>query len=243
MRARYNSAVHQLMLHRMTHGKGRRPRKGDVKAAAERAEKRSKGEKPVEAKIDIDPAIASADEIKAALGRPSKYKPEYAVRAAELCEAGATDDQLADEFGVAQKTINRWKVAHADFRQSIKDAKAPTDDRVQRTLYHRAMGGEVEEQVPIKLKRIKYVDGRKVAEEEYVEMVTVKKFIPPDTTAAIFWLKNRRAKDWRDVHKHEHGDVGAFDHYTDDDLAKYVRDEFKQVEALRSGVPVKSKPH
>lgn len=31
-----------------------------------------------------------------------------------------------------------------------------------------------------------------------VEVVTTEKEMPPDTSAAFLWLKNRRPKDWRD---------------------------------------------
>ena len=27
----------------------------------------------------------------------------------------------------------------------------------------------------------------------------IRKFYPPDTTAAIFWLKNRKSQEWRDI--------------------------------------------
>lgn len=119
-------------------------------------------------------------------GRPTSYKPEYAKQAAKLCALGATDAEMASFFEVDVATINRWKVAQPDFRESLKDAKAIADERVERSLYQRAMGYEHDE-----------VDIRVVGGE--VVMTPIRKHYPPDTTAAIFWLKNRKTKDWRDI--------------------------------------------
>lgn len=203
----------------------RKPKKGSIKAAADRAEKRSKGQPVDEPKVAIDPEIIKAspdDPAPKKLGRPTLYKPEFATIAAELCEGGATDEVLAAELGVSVKSINRWKAAHPEFRQALKDNKIVADEYVKRSLYHRALGGEYEEMQAIKLKRINYVDGKKVSEEEYIEMVPVTKSVPADTTAAIFWLKNRRSKEWRDVKQVEHGNVGDFDQMTDDQLAEFI---------------------
>lgn len=205
-----------------------------VKAAAERAEKRSKGETVEDKKIPVDPPILrlTAEDADAAepaahdkIHGSSRYDPSHDERAAELCSSGATDDQLAEEFGVSVRTVNRWKVAHPTFRHSIKDAKDIADDRVKRSLYHKALGIEYEEMQAIKLKRVTYEDGKRKLEEEYIEMVPVKKFMPPDTTASIFWMKNRQSHNWRDVHKHEHGEPGDFDTMDDDQLRQYIRTE------------------
>lgn len=124
-------------------------------------------------------------------GRPSKYKSEFAVQAAKLCKLGATDAQLADFFGVAVSTINLWKVQHSEFSESIRVPKAEADDRVEQSLYRRAMGYEHDE-----------TDIRVVDHE--IILTPTRKHYPPDTTAAIFWLKNRRPNDWRDKQEMEH---------------------------------------
>lgn len=118
-------------------------------------------------------------------GRPPSYKPEYIAQAIEQCEAGATDQELADFFGVSVRTLYRWKNNFPEFCQALKSGKAPTDERVERSLFERATGYERDE-----------VDIRVVGGE--IVQTTVRKFYPPDTTAAIFWLKNRRPDLWRD---------------------------------------------
>lgn len=120
------------------------------------------------------------------MGRPTKYKPEFAEQAAKLCKLGATDAQLADFFGVSVSTVNLWKVEHKEFSESIKVPKAEADDCVEQSLYRRAMGYEHDE-----------VDIRVIGGE--VVQTPVRKYYPPDTTAAIFWLKNRRPAEWRET--------------------------------------------
>lgn len=119
------------------------------------------------------------------MARPTKYKPEYPAQAAKLCALGATDAQLADFFGVAISTVNLWKVEHAEFSESIKVPKSQADDRVEQSLYRRAMGYEHDES-----------DIRVVMNE--IVVTPIRKYYPPDSTAMIFWLKNRKPEQWRD---------------------------------------------
>jgi hypothetical protein len=125
------------------------------------------------------------------VGRPSKYKSEFADQAAKLCRLGATDAQLADFFQVSVSTINLWKVEHKAFSESIKVPKAEADERVEQSLYRRAMGYEHDEV------DIKVVAGAIVKTD-------IRKYYPPDSTAMIFWLKNRKPSDWRDKQEVEH---------------------------------------
>lgn len=125
-------------------------------------------------------------------GRPSSYKPEFAKQAEKLCALGATDVELADFFDVEVRTIYRWKSEHDTFCQALKVGKDVADERVARSLYARANGYEHDE-----------VDIRVVSGE--IVQTPIRKHYPPDTTAAIFWLKNRRKEEWRDKIDHELG--------------------------------------
>lgn len=118
-------------------------------------------------------------------GRPSKYKEEYAEQARKLCLLGSTDKDLADFFEVCESTLNSWKHEHPDFLESIKKGKAQADAEVADRLYQRALGYQHPE-----------VDIR-VVNQQIVE-TPITKIYAPDPTAAIFWLKNRQPKQWRD---------------------------------------------
>ncbi len=123
-------------------------------------------------------------------GRPSTYASDYVEQAAKLCALGATDDEMADFFGVHRSTLYRWKLEHPDFCDAIKAGKAIADDRVERSLYQKATGFDYTEEQAIKVKVGQH--------EEKVEIVEVRRHAPADTTAAIFWMKNRKPEDWRD---------------------------------------------
>lgn len=118
-------------------------------------------------------------------GRPTKFKDEFIAQARKLCALGATDIEVADFLEVDVRTIYRWKADNAKFCQSLKTGKEIADDRVERSLYARANGFEHDEV------DIRVIEGK-------VIKVPIRKIYAPDTTAAIFWLKNRRPGDWRD---------------------------------------------
>jgi hypothetical protein len=128
-------------------------------------------------------------------GRPTKFKAEFITQAEKLCKLGATDIEIADFFNVDVRTIYRWKTENDKFCQVLKSGKDEADERVERSLFSRATGYEHDE-----------VDIRVV--EGQIVQTPIRKYYPPDTTAGIFWLKNRRRDQWRDKQEHEHsGDV------------------------------------
>lgn len=65
-------------------------------------------------------------------------------------------------------------------------------------LHQRAMGFEYYEAQAHKLKKVEYKDGKRLKETERLETIMVKRVVSPDTTACIFWLKNRRKVEWRE---------------------------------------------
>jgi len=123
-------------------------------------------------------------------GRPSAYSPDMVGKARWLCEHGATDVEVADALNIDIATLYRWKHKHPEFCEALQVGKDANDNRIERSLYQKAAGYTVEEEEAIK---VKLSDG-----SEAVEIVKLKKHVPPDTTSAIFWLKNRRRKDWTD---------------------------------------------
>jgi len=137
------------------------------------------------------PKAKQAAEPKRGRGRPkgiTAYRPEFVPWAAKAFEAGMTDFEVAQLLRVSEKTLNHWKLDHPEFLSALKTGKHVPDERVVRTLFHKATGYSYE------------------AEEVFcqngvVTRVPVVKHVPPDTTAMIFWLKNRRPAEWRDRHE------------------------------------------
>ena len=119
------------------------------------------------------------------MARPTKYKPEYCKIAAKVCKLGATDNEVADILGIGTTTLYRWRNEHPRFRESLKAGKKEADERVEMALYRRAVGYSHEA-----VKIFQY-QGKEV-------VVPYKEIHQPDTTACIFWLKNRQPELWRD---------------------------------------------
>ncbi|MBC2659739.1 terminase [Pseudomonas sp. MSSRFD41] len=142
-------------------------------------------------------------------GRPTKYKPEYVQQAEKLCALGATDSEMADFFEVTISTFSLWKVKHPEFSEALKGGKDIADRRVETALYNRAMGYSHEET------DVRVVDGA-------VVMTPMIKHYPPDTTAAIFWLKNRKPQEWRDKRETELSGGVSVTHLSDEDLERRI---------------------
>jgi len=131
------------------------------------------------------------------MARPSKYRDEFAEQAYKLCLLGATDKELADFFGVDEATINRWKDKQPTFCESLKKGKVDADATVADRLFKRATGYEHPEIVTATF------------QGSITDTMEVTKHYPPDTTAAIFWLKNRQPSKWRDKQDIEHTGEGG----------------------------------
>lgn len=108
--------------------------------------------------------------------------PEGLIKLEGWARDGLTDDQIAKNIGINRDTLYRWKKAHSDISDALKKGKEVIDRQVENALLKRALGYTYEE----------------VTFEGDVEVKRVIKQVAPDTTAQIFWLKNRKPEDWRD---------------------------------------------
>ena len=72
---------------------------------------------------------------------PSKYDPAFCDKAREVSKKGTTNQQLADALGVGKGTIDRWLVAHPEFRAAVEEGRGVADKNVEFSLYQRAIGG------------------------------------------------------------------------------------------------------
>ncbi len=131
---------------------------------------------------------------------PSKFRAKFVDQARVLTQLGATDNELAEFFKTTQRTINRWKVEHADFGNALRVGKHEADERVTRSLFQRAVGYTMAETV-VHFEKRELKTGTKIVPHH----TEILKHFPPDTTACIFWLKNRRPEEWREKFEHDHG--------------------------------------
>lgn len=119
-------------------------------------------------------------------GRPSLYDTSMNDQARKLALLGLTDAEVAEFFGVDERTLNRWKDEYPAFCQSLNDGKVKADADVADSLYRRAMG-----EVVFTERRVKTADGG-------YEIVRLMQSVPADPGAAKLWLTNRQPTRWRD---------------------------------------------
>lgn len=131
---------------------------------------------------------------------------------------GLTDDQIAYNMGIARSTLNNWKIKFPDVLDSLKLGKEVIDRKVENALLKRALGFE-------------YIEVTKELTEIGMEVTKeVTKQVSPDTTAQIFWLKNRKPVEWRDRKETEvSGSLNVqnnpYDELTVEELKKLIERE------------------
>lgn len=111
---------------------------------------------------------------------------------------GLTDEQIADKIGISRKTLYEWCKKYGDICNTLKRGKEVVDRQVENALLKKALGYNAKIQKAFKIKEVLYEDGKRLKEIERIEYAEDEVHIPADTTAQIFWLKNRKPNVWRD---------------------------------------------
>ena len=125
-------------------------------------------------------------------GRPTPYREKYAEQARNYCLLGATNDQLAGFFHVSPLILDDWLQAHPGFAQAVRDGRTAADASIGRRLFQRALGYDY------RTEKILVHGGETLQVEHTVH-------VPPDVGACIFWLRNRRRRDWLERARPRHG--------------------------------------
>ncbi len=125
-------------------------------------------------------------------GRDSLYDTSMNDQARKLALLGLTNEEMAEFFGVSERTFYRWMAEETAFCQAVNEGKVIADANVADSFYKRATG----EHVMIE-KIVKGPDGKH-------EVIKVLTFVPGESGAALNWLKNRRRQNWQDKVDHNH---------------------------------------
>lgn len=113
---------------------------------------------------------------------------------------GLTNIQIAENMGVAERTFTEWVARFPAISAALKRGKEPVDTQVENALLKRALGYEYDE-VTEETERFPVGKPDEDGEQRFIEKTKVKTkrvTVLPDVTAQIFWLKNRKPKQWRD---------------------------------------------
>ncbi|MEG0259428.1 MAG: helix-turn-helix domain-containing protein [Lysinibacillus sp.] len=135
-------------------------------------------------------------------GRQGKYvewlTPEGLLKIEGWARDGLTNEQIAQNIGITRKTLQEWIKRFSDIRDTLKKGKEVVDRQVENALLKRALGYRYDEFT------------RELVEDLENGGMTlgitkvVTKEVAPDTTAQIFWLKNRKPQEWRDKQDIQH---------------------------------------
>lgn len=142
---------------------------------------------------------------------------------------GLTDEQIAHNMGISRSTLNEWKKKYSDISDTLKRGKEVTDIMVENSLLKRALGYEYKERkyAQVEMSEEEHYLKQQIAVNQYkldhpeatleeirLVEIGVSKFksvlveektkeVPPDVTAQIFWLKNRKPNEWREKQQNE----------------------------------------
>lgn len=126
------------------------------------------------------------------MARKSKYDARYHVPWVKgLAMRGCTIEEMAEDMEVSAFTLKKWIRENPELSTALKSGRSYSDTQVETSLYQRALGHKITEKKTI-------VQGSDKDGSKPVRVEITEKDVPPDTTAAIFWLKNRRPDLWRD---------------------------------------------
>ena len=111
---------------------------------------------------------------------------------------GLTDEQIAEKLDISVASFYNYKNEHLEFFESLKKGKEVADYEVENALFKKALGYNAKVKKAFKVKEVLYENGKRLKETERIEYAEDEVHIPADTTAQIFWLKNRKPNTWRD---------------------------------------------
>lgn len=141
---------------------------------------------------------------------------------------GLTDEQIAANMGVGVRTLYDYKQKYPQILQTLKKGKEVVDIQVENALLKRALGYKFTETT--KERVIDYDPETGIPCGSHMAVTkTVEKEVQPDTTAQIFWLKNRMPEKWRDKRDVSvEGEIktnNPFEGLTTEELRKIIEEE------------------
>ena len=134
---------------------------------------------------------------------------------------GLTDEQISKNLGIAVSTLNEYKNKYPEFSESLKRGKEIVDVEVENALLKRALGYKYDEVTK------ELVEDKETGISELKVTKVVTKEVAADTTAQIFWLKNRKPEEWRDKKevKHDGNINNPYENLTKEQLLKIASED------------------
>lgn len=106
---------------------------------------------------------------------------------------GLTNTQIAKNMGITRTTLNVWENKYPDISHALKKGRTPVVREIENALIKKAKGFEYEETSVEIWQDDSGNEKRKVNKH--------KRYSPPDTSAAIFLLKNYKPDKYRNYNE------------------------------------------
>lgn len=140
----------------------------------------------------------------------TKYEQLVLPRLTQIGEwaaTGSTDNEIAKAIGITAQTFKTYLNKYEELREQV-ERRFTAIKEVENSLYQKAMGKIVVLNKPLKVKKVTYSEtGRKLSEEEKIEMVEEEVYFPPETSAIKFFLTNMDAEKWKNNRDDESTDT------------------------------------
>ena len=143
----------------------------------------------------------------------------------EYARDGLNDKQIAERFGYNENYFCGLKGNISELSEAIKKGRAPLDYNVENVLFKKCVGYKQKVHKPFKLKEKYYDEEGRLCEKERIEIIDVEETVFPEVTAQIFWLKNRKPKQWNRQDEEENTISKDIDHGIDID--SWIKDKVK----------------
>lgn len=108
------------------------------------------------------------------------FLPDHLAQVRAIAWRGATDEEIADTFGIDVGLIEKWKLTYPSFREAIENGRTHADAQVVESLFKECIGYDYEEDALTRTGRVR----------------SLKRRARPNGELIKFWLTNRQKDYW-----------------------------------------------
>lgn len=105
-------------------------------------------------------------------------------------ESGVTEEDIAKNCGVSYASFRNYKKTYLELEGALLAGRSVADLKVEGALFKKATGFVYKE-----TRKSKKYD--RETEKFIEESQSTTRYVPPDTSAAIFYLTNRKPDEWK----------------------------------------------
>lgn len=128
----------------------------------------------------------------------------HPLAALRLAASGSDEKQISDALKISVETLRTWKSEHPVFARALEGNPDLIDASVEAALLKRATGFYYDETT---FEKKTSGDDGKVT---FAPVKKVRKYSPPEYSAIVFWLKQRKPSEWSGKKEREDERIAKF---------------------------------